>query len=50
MPAGRREAQDRSSLPRYMWVMGPHAKAKDGMKMKPAASNKINDIGASGDA
>jgi hypothetical protein len=37
-------AQFSSSLPRYIWVRGPHAKAKEGIRMKPAARNKINDM------
>jgi hypothetical protein len=32
-----------------MWVMGPQAKAKDGMRMKPAARNMINDMCSSYD-
>ena len=43
MPAGIRGAQDRSSLPRYIWVNGPHAKAADGMNMNPA-NNKTKNI------
>jgi hypothetical protein len=27
-----------------MWVRGPHAKAKEGIRMKPAARNKMNDM------
>jgi hypothetical protein len=27
-----------------MWVRGPHAKANEGIRMKPAARNKINDM------
>jgi hypothetical protein len=29
-----------------MWVRGPHAKAKEGIRMKADARNKINDIGS----
>jgi hypothetical protein len=32
-----------------MWVIGPHAKAKEGMRIIPDASNRINDMYASSD-